>query len=51
MWEEMAKRNMRIPQPSEQEVADLFAYFYSWQELVCPAMEKVRRRGRVCVAV
>ena len=29
MWAEMAKRNMRIPQPSEQEVADLFAYFYS----------------------
>jgi mono/diheme cytochrome c family protein len=29
MWEAMAARNMPVPQPSEQEVADLFAYFYS----------------------
>lgn len=29
MWEAMAARNMPIPQPSEQDVADLFAYFYS----------------------
>ena len=29
MWEEMARSNMQVPQPSAQEVADLFAYFYS----------------------
>lgn len=29
MWSAMEARGLAVPQPSEQEVADLFAYFYS----------------------